>query len=106
MLSSVLNLFWHYFLGPLGYLFSVRNSTSLGFVFPIVLILCALMRPKLSKWPYAELIVTAISVLCYFISCRYIASPNEVDQDHKTLVDESADTTRHSVIKCCPETKK
>ena len=108
MQSSVLSLFWHYFFGPLGYLFSVRNSTSFGFVFPIVLILCALMRHKLSKWPYAELRVTAISVLCYFISCSYIyiASPNEVHQDHKTLVDESADTTRHPVIKCCPETKK
>ena len=32
---------------------------------PNVSILSALMRHKLSKWPYAELKFTVISVLCY-----------------------------------------
>ena len=32
---------------------------------PNVSILSALMRHKLSKWPYAELKFTAISVLCH-----------------------------------------
>jgi hypothetical protein len=34
---------------------------------PNVTILSALMRHKLSKWPYAEFKFPAISVLCYLL---------------------------------------
>jgi hypothetical protein len=38
----------------------------LVFGLPNISILSELMRHKLSKWPYAELKITAISILCYF----------------------------------------